>query len=101
HGLQWTLFKRGLLTSNVVESGGFADTSGSGRPDVQFHVLPVLVGDVEREPLPGHGLSVNPCLLRPVSRGSVALRSADPAEPILFDAGALQAQADVDTLVRG
>lgn len=101
HGLQWQLMRSGLLTSNVVESGGFVDTLGTGRPDVQFHVLPVLVGDMEREPLPGHGLSINPCFLRPQSRGSVALRSPDPAHPILFDAGALRAQADVDTLVRG
>ena len=101
HGLQWQLLRSGLLTSNVVESGGFVDTLGTGRPDVQFHVLPVLVGDVEREPLPGHGLSINPCFLRPQSRGTVSLRSPDPAHPILFDAGALRVQADVDTLVRG
>lgn len=101
HGLQWQLFRRGLLTSNVVECGGFVDTLGGGRPDLQFHVLPVLVGDVDREPLPGHGLSINPCFLRPLSRGRVSLRSADPMQPILFDAGALREQADVDTLVRG
>jgi len=101
HGLQWTLFNTGLLTSNVVESGGFVDTTGQGRPDLQFHVLPVLVGDVDREPLAGHGLSINPCFLRPASRGSVRLRSSDPMAPILFDGGYLQAQEDVDTLVRG
>lgn len=101
HGAQWQLFRRGLLTSNVVECGGFVDTLGGDRPDLQFHVLPVLVGDVDREPLPGHGISINPCFLRPLSRGSVSLRSADPADPILFDAGALREQADVDTLVRG
>ena len=101
HGIQWQLFRSGMLTSNVVESGGFVDTTGGDRPDLQFHVLPVLVGDVEREPLAGHGLSINPCFLRPKSRGSVTLRSADPAAPIVFDAGALREQADVDTLVRG
>jgi choline dehydrogenase len=101
HGLQWQLFLRGLLSSNVVGCGGFVDTLGGDRPDLQFQVLPVLVGDVEREPLPGHGLSINPCFLRPKSRGSVALRSADASKPILFDAGALREQADVDTLVRG
>ncbi|PLC05723.1 GMC family oxidoreductase [Variovorax sp. RO1] len=101
HGLQWMCFGSGLLTSNVVESGGFVDTTGEGRPDLQFHVLPVLVGDVDRAPLAGHGLSINPCFLRPKSRGRVALRSADPMAPILFDGGYLQAQADVDTLVRG
>lgn len=101
HGVQWMTTRTGLLTSNVVESGGFVDTTGQGRPDVQLHVLPVLVGDVDREPIAGHGLTINPCFLRPLSRGSVTLRSADPMAPIVFDGGYLQAQADVDTLVRG
>ena len=39
HMLQYMLTKTGLLTSNVVECGGFVDTSGTGSPDVQFHVL--------------------------------------------------------------
>ena len=101
HALQWALCRTGLLTSNVVESGGFFDTTGGERPDIQFHVLPTLVGDVGREPLSGHGLSINPCLLRPKSRGSVKLRNADPASPILFDSGALSDASDVETLVRG
>ena len=101
HGLQWMAFRTGLLTSTIVESGGFVDTMNRGRPDLQFHVLPVLVGDVDREPLPGHGISINPCFLQPKSRGSVGLRSADPMAPILFDGGYLREQADVDTLVRG
>ncbi|MCC7150651.1 MAG: GMC family oxidoreductase, partial [Rubrivivax sp.] len=79
----------------------FADTDGSGRADVQFHVLPTLVGDVGRDPPPGHGLTINPCFLQPRSRGSVRLRSPDPAAPIVFDGAYLRAQADVDTLVRG
>ena len=85
----------------MVESGGFVDTTGSGRPDVQFHVLPVLVGDVDREPLAGHGISINPCFLRPASRGSVALASPDPMAQARFDGNFLAAREDVDTLVRG
>ncbi|RDV00347.1 GMC family oxidoreductase [Trinickia dinghuensis] len=101
HGVQWKLFRSGLLTSNVVESGGFVDTTGGDRPDIQFHVLPTLVGDVDREPLPGHGISINPCILRPNSRGSVRLREPDPAAPILFDSGALADPSDVEVLARG
>lgn len=101
HGLQWQLTRTGLLTSNVVESGGFVDTNGVGRPDIQFHVLPVLVGDVDREPLSGHGISINPCFLRPRSRGTVQLASPDASVAARFDGGFLSEQADVDTLVRG
>ena len=101
HGLQWKLTRTGLLTSNVVEAGGFVDTTGAGRPDVQFHVLPVLVGDVDRAPLEGHGISVYPCFLRPQSRGSVSLASPDAATPAHFDGAFLSKQADVETLKRG
>lgn len=101
HGLQWKLFRTGLLTSNVVESGGFVDTAGTGRPDVQFHVLPTLVGDVGRDPLPGHGISLNPCFLRPQSRGVVRLAGVDPEQQAAFDGRYLSAEADVQTLARG
>lgn len=101
NGAEYLLFRQGLLTSNVVESGAFVDLDGDGIADVQFHVLPVLVGDVGRDPPPGHGITLNPCGLHPRSRGSVRLRSADPTDPIRFDSGSLTHPYDVDTLVAG
>lgn len=101
HGIQYKLFRTGLLTSTVVESGGFVDTDGDGRADIQFHVLPTLAGDADRQPIAGHGISINPCILRPASRGQVRLRSARPDDPILLDTGFLSARADVDGLIRG
>ena len=101
HGLQYLLTRNGLLSSNVIESGGFIDTSGSGRPDVQIHVTPTLVGDVDREPLPGHGITINPCILRPTSRGTVRLRSSNPHDRVVLNANNLTTKGDVDTLIRG
>jgi choline dehydrogenase len=101
HMAQYLLFRSGLLTSNVVECGGFADVSNAGVPDVQFHVLPFMVGWADREPVHEHGLSIGPCFLRPKSRGSVRLRSARPQDPALFDAGAFENEEDLDVLVRG
>lgn len=101
HMLQYMLTKTGLLTSTVVESGGFADTLGSGEPDIQFHVLPTFNGFADRPAEPGHGISIGPCVLRPQSRGSVRLRSPNPRDPALFVANSLAVQADVETLVRG
>jgi choline dehydrogenase len=46
-------------------------------------------------------LSINPCFLRPRSRGTVKLRSTNPRDTALFTANALADPADVDTLVRG
>ncbi len=101
HGLEYVLFKRGILNSNLIETGGFIDTSGSGRPDVQFHVIPVLSGDVDKPPPPFHGMSVNPCVLRPKSRGRVRLRSSNAGDPILLNANVLGESEDMETLVRG
>ena len=101
HMLQYLMYKTGLLTSNVVESGGFINVSGDERPDLQFHVLPFMVGWVDRQPLEAHGLSINPCFLRPKSRGSVKLRSANAQDPALFNAGSLEDPNDLEILVRG
>jgi choline dehydrogenase len=101
HGLQWMMFRSGLLTSNVVESGGFVDTSGSGRPDIQFTVVAALTGDADRPPLPGHGMSISPCNLRPRARGYVRINSADPHDAPTIWANALGDPDDMETLVRG
>lgn len=101
HGLQYVAARRGLLTSNVIESGAFVDATGCGRPDVQFHVVPALVGDVDRAPPEGHGISVNPCALRPKSRGTLRLRSTDPREGFALDAGFLSHEDDLRTMVAG
>jgi choline dehydrogenase-like flavoprotein len=101
HGLQYMLFGTGLLTSNVVESGGFFDTDGDGRPDIQFHVLPVMIENAVHGSVEQHGMELNPCVLRPKSRGKVELRSRDPNEPIRFTTGFLSEPDDLKLLVAG
>lgn len=101
HFAQYMATRTGILASNVVECGGFADVSGMGQPDIQFHVLPAMVGWADRDPIQAHGICINPCFLRPRSRGSVRLRSADPRERALFDAGSFRDPADLEVLVRG
>lgn len=101
NGAQYFPFNSGLLTSTVVESGGFIDSTGEGRPDIQFHVLPTLVGDADRDPIDGHGISINPCFLRPKSRGEVVVTSNIPDEPVEIDARYLTEPSDVDAMLRG
>ncbi|MGV8954755.1 MAG: GMC family oxidoreductase, partial [Cypionkella sp.] len=101
HFLQYITTRTGLMTSNVVECGGFADVSDAGQPDVQFHVLPFMVGWADRPPIEKHGICIDPCILRPKSRGSVRLRSSRAQDPALFDAGAFKDSDDLEVLVRG
>jgi choline dehydrogenase len=72
-----------------------------GQPDVQFHVLPFMVGWADRAPIQKHGIAIGPCFLRPKSRGSVRLRSSDPRERALFDAASFRNADDLEVLVRG
>src|SRR3546814_1444848 len=69
--------------------------------DHQIHVTPRLVGDFDRAPPPGHGITLNPCILRPTSRGTVKLRSADPKDSPMLVANNLTTREDVETLMRG
>lgn len=101
HGLKYLANRSGLLSSNVVESGAFVDATGCGRPDVQFHVVPALVGDIDRLPPSGHGISINPCVLRPRSRGQLRLKSADPMQEVSLKANYLSDDYDLRTLVAG
>lgn len=101
HGIEWVFFKQGILTSNIVEAGGFFDTDGDGRPDIQIHVIPGINGDFDRPPLPGHGISLDPGFLRPKSRGEVTLKSNNPDDHAVVDPHFLEAQEDVDTLIAG
>lgn len=101
HWLQYKLFNSGLLRTTVAEAGAFVDTLQTGRPDVQLYLLPTLLGSHEWAAPEGHGVTLCVSLLRPASRGTIALKSGDPAETVLYDGGSLEAQEDVETLIRG
>ena len=84
HGIQYALYRTGAPTSPVAEGGCFVDIHGTGRADLQTHILPAYVVRGARTFVPGHGLTINTCNMRPESRGEVTLRSADPqAMPII------------------
>ena len=80
-GLQWLLAKAGPGASNQFESCAFVRSrAGVGYPDVQMHFLPIAVRYDGRAAAPGHGYQVHVGPMRSESRGSVTLRSGDPAE---------------------
>ena len=101
NGLQWMLFRTGLLTSNVAEACLFADSDGDGRADLQIHSFPVFVPDHERAPPEGHGLTIGACDVRPRSRGELRLAGPDPSTPVKLFSNALSDERDIASLVRG
>jgi choline dehydrogenase-like flavoprotein len=94
--------RRGLLATNYAESGAFIKSDPTlDRPDVQIHFVRALVDDHGRNLHWGHGYSCHVCVLRPHSRGSLRLQSADPEQAPAIDVAFLQDQRDLDTLVAG
>jgi choline dehydrogenase len=85
-GIRYLFTRRGPASSNIAESGGFVVSrhATDDRPDIQMHFVPAFLDDHGRNILPGHGMTIHACVLRPESRGQLTLRSADPmAAPLL------------------
>ncbi|MEM9013286.1 MAG: GMC family oxidoreductase N-terminal domain-containing protein [Pseudomonadota bacterium] len=102
-GLEYLLLRRGPVTSNVVEGGAFwyADRTADA-PDLQFHFL---VGAGVEDGVPtiasGSGCTLNSYTLQPRARGSVTLRSTDPAAKPLVDPNFLGDPYDLKTSAEG
>jgi choline dehydrogenase-like flavoprotein len=85
-GLQYVLFRTGPVASSLFETGGFWYADPEARsPDIQFHLG--LGSGIEAgvAKLKNPGVTLNSALLRPRSRGTLRLGSADPAAAPLID----------------
>ncbi len=99
---QYRRERRGPMTSNVAECGGFLKTRADlAVPDIQLHFCMAMVEDHGRKPRWGTGFSCHVCLLRPKSRGSVWLDSADPTKPPAIDPNFLGEPDDLEAMVAG
>jgi choline dehydrogenase len=81
-GAEWLMRGRGLGASNHFEAGGFIRSrAGIRYPDIQFHFLPMAVAYDGSTLAREHGFQAHAGPMRSKSRGSVRLKSPDPAEP--------------------
>ena len=81
-GLQYAALRKGPLTIAAGTSGAFFKTSPRlATPDIQIHFIPFSTDKMGEKLHPFPGFSASVCQLRPESRGSLRIRSADPAAP--------------------
>src|ERR1700737_3833689 len=100
--MQYRRERRGPMTSNFAECGGFLKTHPDlDVPDIQLHFGMALVDDHGRKRRWGRGFSCHVCLLRPKSRGSVSLHSADPMQAPAIDPNFLGEIDDLESMVAG
>jgi choline dehydrogenase len=100
-GLEWLLKDSGPLTAGAGQVGGAACSplARDGNPDVQLLVMPLSV-DKPGEPLhrySGFTTAVWQCV--PESRGTLAIRSADPLAAPRIETNYLSRETDRRTLV--
>lgn len=100
HLLQWALLRTGVLSTNVLEAGGFFDLDGDGRPEVQMHLVPRLPY-APGQPGGEHGLTVSAYALACKSRGDIRLRDKQPRSSALLRTGYLDHPDDVRLLGSG
>jgi choline dehydrogenase-like flavoprotein len=99
---QWRKDRTGRLTSPIAEAGAFVKSSPDlDTPDLQFTFAPGIVINHGKTMRPGHGMSVHVALLKPQSRGRVALASADPGAAPMIDPQYLTHAEDMRRMVAG
>ncbi|ACI93859.1 alcohol dehydrogenase acceptor [Afipia carboxidovorans OM5] len=94
-GLQWLLKGTGPLGIGINQGGLFTKIlPGSETPDIQFHFGTLSADMAGGKPHPWSGCTFSVCQLRPESRGTVEIRSADPMEPPSMKPNYLEAETD-------
>ena len=90
--------RRGMLTSNVGEAYGFIRS----RPDLELPDLELIFAPAPYfeegigDPYDRHAVVMGPILLKPHSRGTITLRSADPKDKPIIDPAYLTDEGGAD-----
>lgn len=94
-GLRYLLKKTGPGADNFLQAGAFLKSrEGLDRPDLQLHYVNACMIDHGRVTVNHDGFTVHACQLRPESRGTVTLRSADPFDAPAIDPNYLATEED-------
>jgi len=101
-GLRYAAFRTGPLTIAAGTSGAFFKTNPRlATPDIQVHFLPFSTDKMGEKLHSFSGFSASVCQLRPESRGSLRIRSADPAAPPEIRVNYLSTETDRTANVEG
>lgn len=102
-GAQWLLRQRGPLTVGAGQVGGMvcSEHAEGGRPDVLLNVMPLSVDKPGDALHTFSGFSASATQCRPLSRGTVQVRSTDPLAPPRIVSNYLTDPRDAKVLVSG
>jgi choline dehydrogenase len=94
--------RRGPMSIGAAEANLFARVlPGAEEPDMQYLFVNFTVTSYDQGPDPFPGFMFSACQCRPDSRGTVTLRSPDPADKPVIRANYLEAPHDQHLMVEG
>lgn len=107
--VQWLITHKGALTVSPLEAYAFMTINGAKSVNLQFHFAPLHIGDAQNnvdvyntKTYPTvDGYTILPSLVKPKSRGYVALKSANPLDEPIIQPNFLSEEEDLKTLVDG
>jgi choline dehydrogenase len=101
-GLRYAFQRKGPLAVSAGYAGGFWRTRPElKRPDVQTHFLTFSLDRMGEKLHPFSAFTASICQLRPTSRGSVHIKSADPRDPPAIRYNYLSTEFDRRTMIDG
>ncbi|MEM6693657.1 MAG: GMC family oxidoreductase N-terminal domain-containing protein [Pseudomonadota bacterium] len=104
NGLQFKLFGSGPITSAGVEAGAFVNPANpDADPTIQAFCVPIVYLDRDAldEVEDDYGLTITTVVVKPRSRGSVSLRSANPSDMPAVSPNLLKHEDDMAEMIRG
>jgi choline dehydrogenase len=94
-GLQYLATQKGAGADSFLQAGAFLKSRpGLEMPDIQLHLVNAIMMDHANHQPTEDGYTVHACQLRPESRGTVMLKSADPFAAPAIDANYLATEED-------
>ncbi|UPT85762.1 choline dehydrogenase [Bradyrhizobium barranii subsp. apii] len=101
-GARYALFRKGWLTIAAGTAGAFFKTSPRlASPDIQVHFLPFSTDKMGERLHDFSGFTASVCQLRPESRGTLRIKSADPTVPPEIRINYMSTETDRTTNVEG
>src|SRR5213592_2609838 len=95
-------FRKGPLTIAAGTSGAFFKTNPRlATPDIQIHFLPFSTDKMGEKLHAQSGFTASVCQLRPESRGTLRIKSADPSVPPAIHINYLAAETDRRAFIDG
>ena len=104
NGLQFKVFGSGPITSAGVEAGAFVNPMDpEGVPTIQAFCVPIVYLDRDTLGLveDTHGFTVTTVVIKPKSRGTLRLRSANPDDMPLVSPNLLKHPDDMRMMIEG